>query len=66
MTARKGWAFVDHAMQRQIEKRVTTAEAYELHFREEGLMPAWTRYLKWTEAHPGEDVPDNVNRVGTE
>jgi len=59
----KGWSFVAHHMERQIEKRVTTAQAYEHHLREEGLMPGWLRFQKWTEEHPGEDVPDKINRV---
>jgi hypothetical protein len=58
-----GWVFVDEQMQRQIERGQTTAEAYKQHFEEDGLMAGWLRYQKWIAERPGEEVPEEVNRI---
>lgn len=62
-SAKYGWSFVDEQMQRQIGAGVTTAEAYERHFREDGYMESWLRYQKWIVDNPGNEVPAEVNRI---
>jgi hypothetical protein len=58
-----GWTYVDEAMQKQIEAGVTTPEAYHRHFVAAGFMASWEAYNAWKEAHPGEEVPREINTI---
>lgn len=58
-----GWAFVERAMESQIQAGVTTERHWRDHLESAGLMPSWERYNTFKLEHPDDPVPAELNRV---
>lgn len=58
-----GWTFVVAAKAAQIAAGATTEEAYARWFDDSGLIDGFLDFVRWTDEHPGETPPPEINTI---